>query len=92
MAPRSDSSYVATSRNAPLCTGLAVGAGGFGAGLMATGAPAAVDAQRSDPGQGDLAILRFLAAEILESDLWTPYSKYGGIQDSDISGGTGSAM
>lgn len=92
MAPRSDSPHVATSRNAPLCTGLAVGAGGFGARLMATGAPAVVDAQRSDPAQGDLAICRFLAAEILESDLWIPYSKYGRIQDSDISGGTGSAM
>jgi hypothetical protein len=79
IAPRSNSPHVATSRNAPLCKGLAVGAGGFGAGLMATGAPAVVDAQRSDPAQGDLAILRFLAAEILESDLGIPYSKYGSV-------------
>src|SRR2546427_1901899 len=41
---------------------------------------------------GDAAILRFLAAaEILESDLWVQYNELGGIQDSEVPGGSGSA-
>src|SRR6202790_699470 len=40
---------------------------------------------------GDVAILRFLAAaEILETDLWQQYNELGGIQDSEVPGGTGS--
>src|ERR1700693_59764 len=40
---------------------------------------------------GDLAILRFLAAaEILETDLWQQYNELGGIQDSEVPGGSGS--
>jgi len=40
--------------------------------------------------KGDAAILRFLAAaEILESDLWIQYNELGGIQDSEVPGGTG---
>jgi hypothetical protein len=39
---------------------------------------------------GDVAILRFLAAaEILETDLWQQYNELGGIQDSEVPGGTG---
>jgi hypothetical protein len=38
-----------------------------------------------------VAILRFLAAaEILESDLWQQYNELGGIQDSEVPGGSGS--
>jgi hypothetical protein len=41
--------------------------------------------------KGDAAILRFLAAaEILETDLWQQYNELGGIQDSEVPGGTGS--
>src|SRR5713101_7803572 len=41
--------------------------------------------------KGDAAILRFLAAaEILESDLWVQYNELGGIQDSEVPGGSGS--
>lgn len=41
--------------------------------------------------KGDAAILRFLAtAEILESDLWLQYNELGGIQDSEVRGGSGS--
>jgi hypothetical protein len=41
--------------------------------------------------KGDAAILRFLAAaEILETDLWQQYNELGGIQDSQVPGGTGS--
>ncbi len=39
---------------------------------------------------GDIAILRFLAAaEILEADLWQQYNELGGIQDKEVPGGTG---
>jgi len=42
--------------------------------------------------KGDAAILRFLAAaEILETDLWVQYNELGGIQDSEVPGGSGSA-
>src|ERR1700681_1096515 len=41
---------------------------------------------------GDVAILRFLAAaEILETDFWQQYNELGGIQDSEVPGGSGSA-
>jgi rubrerythrin len=41
--------------------------------------------------KGDTAILRFLAAaEILETDLWQQYNELGGIQDSEVPGGSGS--
>src|SRR5258708_1805473 len=42
---------------------------------------------------GDASILRFLAAaEILETDLWQQYNELGGIQDSEVPGGTGSPL
>ena len=41
---------------------------------------------------GDVAILRFLAAlETLETDFWQQYNELGGIQDSEVPGGSGSA-
>jgi hypothetical protein len=41
--------------------------------------------------KGDAAILGFLAdAEILETDFWQQYNELGGIQDSEVSGGSGS--
>lgn len=92
MATRSHLANAATSRRAFLRTGLAVGAGAAGAALVGTGAPAVVDARGSRPKKGDIAILRFLAAaETLESDLWTQYNELGGIQDSEVPGGTGNA-
>ena len=40
--------------------------------------------------KGDVAILQFLAAaEILEADLWQQYNELGGIQDSEVPGGSG---
>jgi hypothetical protein len=73
-------------------TGAAVGAGTLGAGVLAGGVPAIVAAAaRSRPTKGDIAILRFLAAaEILETDLWQQYNELGGIQDSEVPGGSGS--
>ena len=51
----------------------------MGAGLLAKGTSAR--AQKAvDLNNGDVAILRFLAAaEIIESDLWTQYAELGGI-------------
>jgi hypothetical protein len=43
--------------------------------------------------KGDAAILRFLAtAEILETDLWQQYNELGGIQDSEVPGGSGNQV
>src|SRR6267143_1435951 len=42
-------------------------------------------------GKGDASILRFLAtAEILETDFWQQYNELGGVQDSEVPGGSGS--
>jgi hypothetical protein len=91
MATRSRQSGAATSRRSFLRTGLAVGAGTIGAGLWANGAP--VFAQASSPTRGDIDILRLLAAvEIIESDLWEQYNELGGIQDSEVPGGTGNPL
>jgi len=76
------------SRRSFLGKSLAVGAGTIGAGLLAN-APTA----RASGGltAGDEAILRFLAAaELIEADLWQQYNELGGIQDSEVPGGTGS--
>ncbi|HEX6553337.1 MAG TPA: ferritin-like domain-containing protein [Ktedonobacteraceae bacterium] len=83
----------ATSRRSFLRKGLAVGgAGALGAGLLANGLPAFAKESSSALTQGDVAILRFLsAAEILETDLWQQYNELGGIQDSEVPGGSGSA-
>ena len=83
-----------TSRRSFLRKGLAVGgAGAIGAGLLAGGVsfPALADTGSSSLTQGDIDILRFLsAAEILETDLWQQYNELGGIQDSEVPGGSGS--
>jgi hypothetical protein len=66
------------------------GAGVLGAGLM-VGVPTAFANGDLDP--GDAAILRFLAAaEILETDLWQQYNELGGIQDSEVPGGSGNPV
>src|ERR1700756_5363775 len=42
--------------------------------------------------KGDVDILRFVAAaEILETDLWQQYNEFGGVQDSEVPGGSGNA-
>jgi hypothetical protein len=80
------------SRRAFLRTGLALGAGALGAGLLVDGSPSALAAESSGAlTKGDVAILRFLAAlEILEADLWQQYNELGGIQDKEVPGGSGS--
>ncbi len=81
-----------TSRRSFLRKGLAVGgAGAIGAGLFANGLPAFAEVESGGLTPGDAAILRFLSAlEILETDLWQQYNELGGIQDSEVPGGSGS--
>ncbi len=76
------------SRRSFLHTGLAAGAGTVAMGLL----PSRADGHRKRLTKGDEAILRFLsAAEILETDAWQQYNELGGIQDSEVPGGTGNA-
>ena len=78
-----------TSRRSFLLSGLAVGAGAIGAGLLENQVPAIASGGLTP---GDAAILRFLAAaEILETDAWQQYNELGGVQDSEVPGGSGSA-
>src|SRR5438132_1216122 len=79
----------ATSRRSFLRKGLAVaGAGTIGAALVANGVPAFAQSGGLTP--GDAAILRFLSAlETLETDFWQQYNELGGIQDSEVPGGSG---
>ncbi len=59
--------------------------------LLANGLPVFAEESRASLTSGDIAILRFLsAAEILETDLWQQYNELGGIQDSEVPGGSGS--
>jgi hypothetical protein len=54
-------------------------------GFAASGSPSGIT-------KGDVAILRFLAAlETIEADLWQQYNELGGIQDSEVPGGSGSS-
>ena len=87
------------SRRYFLGASLAVGVGTIGAGLLATAPTASAKDKDKDNDKdkggrltkGDAAILRFLAAaEILETDLWQQYNELGGIQDTEVPGGTGS--
>jgi hypothetical protein len=65
------------------------GAGALGVGLLGDLPLASASGGLTE---GDESILRFLsAAEILETDLWQQYNELGGVQDSEVPGGTGSA-
>jgi hypothetical protein len=60
----------------------------MGAGRLLADPPKAVASGGLTP--GDAAILRFLAAlETLETDAWQQYNELGGIQDSEVPGGSG---
>src|SRR6202521_2435185 len=84
-APRS-------TRRSFLLKGLAVGATAAGSGVLASALPAFAKTT-SGLTSGDDAILKFLSAlEILETDLWQQYNELGGIQDSEVPGGSGSAL
>src|SRR5216683_5756282 len=83
-----------SSRRSFMRKGLVVGgAGTIGAGLLVGGLslPAFAEERSGGLTRGDVDILRFLAAvEIIESDLWQQYNELGGIQDSEVPGGSGS--
>ena len=65
------------------------GAGALGVSLLADVSVASARPRRLN--RGDEAILRFLAAaETLETDFWQQYNELGGIQDSEVPGGSGS--
>jgi hypothetical protein len=71
-----------------LLKGAAVGAATMGAGRLLAHPPKAFASSGLTP--GDAAILRFLAAaETLETDAWQQYNELGGIQDSEVPGGSG---
>jgi Ferritin-like domain len=73
------------SRRSFLGRSLVLGAGTMGAGLLADTAKASGEIT-----QGDIAILQWLAAaEIIETDLWQQYNELGGVQDSEVPGGSG---
>ncbi len=81
------------SRRSFLTKGLAVGSTAtIGAAFLANSKLALGEEEEAGRlPKGDAAILRFLAAaEILESDLWQQYNELGGVQDSEVPGGSGS--
>jgi hypothetical protein len=97
MAQNTRQSKASTSRRSFLRKGLAVGGAGaigaglFGAGSLYTNFAHAQVAASPAVTKGDVAILRFLAAiETIETDLWQQYNELGGIQDSEVPGGSGS--
>jgi hypothetical protein len=77
-----------SSRRSFLLGGAAAGAATIGAGQLFADPSRAFASGGLTP--GDAAILRFLAAaEILETDAWQQYNELGGIQDSEVPGGSG---
>src|SRR5215510_1571502 len=78
------------SRRSFLGSTVALGAGTMGAGLWAS-----IRSVEASGGltPGDAALLRFPAAlELLEADFWIQYNELGGIQDSEVPGGTGNPL
>src|SRR5437899_9115036 len=76
------------SRRSFLGNTIAIGAGTMGAGLLASIRTAEASGGLT---AGDAALLRFPAAlELLEADFWIQYNELGGVQDSEVPGGTGS--
>ena len=77
-----------SNRRSFLLKGAAAGAATMGAGRLLADPPRALASGGLTP--GDAAILRFLAAlETLETDAWQQYNELGGIQDSEVPGGSG---
>src|SRR5881392_4366191 len=75
------------SRRSFLGKTIALGAGSVGAGLLGSIRTAEASGSLSP---GDAALLRFPAAlELIEADFWIQYNELGGIQDSEVPGGTG---
>jgi Ferritin-like domain len=80
----------AISRRLFIGKSLAMGAGTIGVGLLG-GTRTAEASHGLTP--GDAALLRFPAAlELLEADFWIQYNELGGIQDSEVPGGSGNPL
>jgi hypothetical protein len=84
------------NRRSFLKKSMATGAATVGSAFLSGGVCAFADDENSrrEKGgkltKGDAALLRFAAAaEILETDFWIQYNELGGIQDSEVPGGTG---
>src|SRR5438105_6986550 len=83
------------NRRSFLKTGLTAASGAaVGLGVLAEASPVLAEqgpeerSGRLTP--GDAALLRFAAAaEILETDFWVQYNELGGVQDSEVPGGSG---
>ena len=91
IAQAAEESGKGLSRRAFIASGVAVGVGA-GLGPLGGAVSALADKPSSSKlSKGDAAILRFLAAaEILETDFWQQYNELGGIQDTEVPGGSGS--
>ena len=91
-SPAGDPFTRGVSRRKFIAGGLAAGVGvGLGPLAHTASAVAGTSTSSGPLSTGDAAILRFLAAaEILETDLWQQYNELGGIQDSEVPGGSGS--
>jgi hypothetical protein len=64
-----------------------------GAAVAGTGLLTAAQPNSGQLTAGDAAILRFHAAlEILETDFWEQYNELGGVQDSELPGGSGNPI
>jgi Ferritin-like domain len=80
------------SDGAPLTRRSLLVAAGVGALGIEMFADVPLAAARTRLTKGDEAILRFLAAaETLEADFWQQYNELGGIQDSEVPGGSGNS-
>jgi ferritin-like protein len=76
-------------RRSFLKTSLTAAGATAASGLLVRGTSALAQAQGAALTAGDIAILRFLAAgEALEADFYTQYNELGGIQDSEVPGGS----
>ena len=88
----------AANRRSFLKKGLATGAATVGVASLGGGVPAFADDDRQIDARGrldrgDAALLRFAAAaEIIETDFWIQYNELGGIQDSEVPGGSGNPV
>src|SRR5215469_952182 len=80
------------NRRSFLKTGLTAAGATVGTGLLAHGTKALAQSTSSLTA-GDAAMLQFLAAgEAIEADFYDQYNELGGIQDSEVSGGSGNPI
>ena len=93
---RSDAK-TSSGRRSFLKKGMAASAAGAGIALLGD-SPSVLAQREAEEGsggltKGDAALLRFAAAaEILEADFWIQYNELGGVQDSEVPGGSGNPV